>query len=348
MLRPTNIIFMTVNVERLPPKDLFWEGTRMNRSVSAIILGLALMVALSACAAAEIRGEITDLGEDTVAWGCEDFAGFYYDLDTDICTEQITFTLSNINEDKSSASLSGDGPYGVEYETHTAPKNFEFKPWGTYSVVGFMAEKYFAGYNPGSSLLYSGSTDNNLLSGEQLGNILMDDDTELTVTSGTPLKLEEGYELAIKSIDIDGNKVYLELSKDGSVVDSKVISPSKDGASEADKTYYYKKDVGDSKDIVIIAIHFRNAFQGSDQNLAIIDGFWQISDTATAVKVDSEYDKMRIASVSADTITMDNKDYAITLSKNKDILLMGDIGIRTADQDDISAKNPLRYYIYSD
>ena len=63
----------------------------------------------------------------------------------------------------------------------------------------------------------------------------------MTVTSGTPLKMEEGYELAIKSIDIDGNKVYLELSKDGSVVDSKVISPSKDNPTMADKTYYYKK-----------------------------------------------------------------------------------------------------------
>ena len=47
----------------------------------------------------------------------------------------------------------------------------------------------------------------------------MDDDTEMTVTSSTPLKFEEGYELVIKSIDIDGNKVYLELSKDGSVVE---------------------------------------------------------------------------------------------------------------------------------
>ncbi len=41
----------------------------------------------------------------------------------------------------------------------------------------------------------------------------------------TPLELEEGYELAIRSIDIDGNKVYLELIKDGEVVDSEVIIP---------------------------------------------------------------------------------------------------------------------------
>ncbi len=56
---------------------------------------------------------------------------------------------------------------------------------------------------------------------------------------------------------------------------------------------------------------------------------------------------MRIASVTADTITMDNKDNAITLSKNKDIALMAGISIKTADQDD-TLMNPLRYYIYKE
>ena len=119
----------------------------------------------------------------------------------------------------------------------------------------------------------------------------------MTVTSGTPLKLEEGYELAIKSIDIDGNKVYLELNKDGVMVDSKVIEPSTENALMPDKTYYYKKDVADSNDLVIIAVHFKNAFRGADQNLATVDGTWQISEVATEVDVDTEYEKMRIATV---------------------------------------------------
>ena len=165
----------------------------------------------------------------------------------------------------------------------------------------------------------------------------------MTVTSGTPLKLEEGYELAIKSIDIDGNKVFLELSKDGSVVDSKVVSPSKDGATEADKVYYYKNPVvGEQKKLVTVAVHFKNAFRGADQNLASIDGIWQISDVPNEVKADTQYGKMTIRAVDANagTITMDNKDNAITLSKNKDTELMPGISIKTADND------TLRFYIY--
>lgn len=346
---------MTFKIEQLSPKDLFSEETGMRRSILALIVGLMLMIALSACAVAEISGQVTDLGHSKFTWDCENFGGFYYDLDTNICTEQMNFTLSNISDDRSRASLSGDAPYGIKYETHTESKKFEFNPWGTYRVIGFMAEKYFAGYNPGSdpgsNLFYSGSTDRNSLSKEQLEKILMDDDSEMTVTSGLPLKLEEGYELAIKSIDIDGNKVYLELSKNGAVLDSKVISPSKVGATEADKTYYYKNPaVGDQKKLMTIGVHFKNAFRGADENLAIIDGVWQISDTPTEVKGDAQYGKMNIRTVDANagTIIMDNKDNAITLSKNKRIPLMGGIKIRTANQLVISAKNPLRYYIYVD
>ncbi len=287
----------------------------------------------------ELRGAVADAD---FTWNSQNFAGFYYDIDDDLGTETLTTTITEGNK------LSGDAPYGIQYVTTAQQKDFEFENWGYYNVIGFMAKKYFAGYVDDADVanenevLYTESTDENVLSDEQLLEILVDDDEEMTVTSGTPLKLENGYELAIRSIDIDGNKVYLELTKDGAVVDSKVISPSKDNANMADKTYYYKKDVGDSKSVVIIAVHFKNAFRGADQDLATVDGEWQLSDTATEVKDDTEYDKMTITSSTPTTITMENKDNAVTLSKNKDITLMPGVGIKTADND------TLRYYIYTE
>jgi S-layer protein (TIGR01567 family) len=289
----------------------------------------------------EIRGSIAT---GDFEWNPQNFGGFYYDIDDDLGTEKITTAITEGNKLQE--------PTGIAYTTTAQKNDFEFADWGFYNVIGFQANDYFAGYvndenvDDASEILFKESTDENSLSDEQLEAILIDNDDEITLSSGTPLKLEEGYELAIKSIDLDGNKVYLELSKDGAVVDSKVISPSKDNPTMADKTYYYKQDVGDSKDLVTIAVHFKNAFRGADENLATIDGVWQISDTATEVKVDTEYDKMRIASVTADTITMDNKDNTVTLSKNKDIALMGDVSIRTADQDVVDEANPLRYYVY--
>jgi len=312
-------------------------------TLTSMMLLLATAMVVGAVDSVEIRGQVAT---GNFEWTVNNFAGFYYDIDDNLGTETLTTTITEGNKLQE--------PNGITYTTTAQKNDFDFEDWGYYNVIGFQANQYFAGYlndenvPDENEILFRESEDENSLSDEQLEAILMDDDTEMTVTSGTPLKLEEGYELSIKSIDIDGNKVYLELTKDGSVVDSKVISPSKDNPTMADKTYYYKKDVGDSKDLVIIAAHFKNAFRGADQNLATIDGIWQISEVPTEVKADTEYDKMRIATVTSDTITMDNKDNTVTLSKNKDISLMGDVKIKTSDQDVVDDANPLRYYLYKE
>ena len=296
----------------------------------------------------EVRGAVagtvngaSNLVDNSFTWNPQNFAGFYYDIKKDIGTEQLTTVLTEGNK------LSGDAPYGVIYTTTAQAKDYEFEDLGSYNVIGFQAEKYFAGYitneNADKDIFFKESTDENSLSSEQLEKILVDDDTERTVTTGTPLKLQEGYELAIKSINVDDNKVYLELSKDGKVVDSKVVTPSKYYATEYDKTYYYKDPhVGEQIKLVTIGVHFKNAFRGADSNLATIDGVWQISDAATEVKADTTYDKMTIRAVDATNgvIAMDNKDNAITLSRNNSISLMPGISIRTADS------NTIRFCIY--
>jgi len=299
-----------------------------------------------------IRGAVAssnNLEDKSFTWDRQNFPGFYYDINNDLGTECLKIVISDTNK------LSGDAPYGVTYTTTTQTKPFEKEVFGEYKVIGFLGEKYFAGYVESaafeaSNLFFKESVDeDSLLIEEQLEKVLIDSDDEITVTSGKSLKLEEGYELAIRGIDIDGNKVYLQLSKKGQLVDSKIVSPSKDGATELDKIYYYHPtQVGWQKKLVTIGVRFKNAFRGSDQNLATVDGIWQISDQPKEVKIDTEYDKMRIAGVTDDSITMDNKDNVITLSKNKDTTLMRNICIKTADQEIIDDAHPLRYYIYKE
>lgn len=97
--------------------------------------------------------------------------------------------------------------------------------------------------------------------------ILLNDTHSQIIASDMPLNLEEGYKLAIKSMDIDGNKVYVELQKDGNVLDCQVII----AANEVDDTFVYSKP-GNAQKIVV---HFKNAFRGADQNLATIDSILQ-------------------------------------------------------------------------
>ncbi|MDD2754298.1 MAG: S-layer protein domain-containing protein, partial [Methanothrix sp.] len=122
-------------------------------------------------------------------------------------------------------------------------------------------------------------------------------------------------------------------------VHSAIMYPSKDDASMADKTYLYKEDVGDQKNVVLIAVHFKNAFRGSDQNLATVDGVWQLSASPISITDGRSFGKLAISDISGDRISMNNKGNPIKLSKNKYASLAGDINLQTADAD------ALRYYI---
>lgn len=301
----------------------------------------------------EIKGPTATVVDGaTYTWGPQDFAGFYYDIDDDLGTEEITMTITGDALEEETT------PRGIVYRTEAQEDDFDFDAWGYYYTIGFLAEEYFAGYVKAeeypkeNSYLYDESTDENLMVDEELSKILTDDDEEYTVTTGTPLKLAEGYELSINAIDLEGDKVYVELYKDGKSVDSAVIQPSKDNPTMEDKTYAYTRYLGDTEDIVTIAVHFKNAFRGAEQDLATVDGIWQISDTYADVEEDTEYDKMTIQTVNSDEgdmfIEMDNEDSKITLNKNKDTSLMENIRIKTADQDVITAEDPLRFYIYEE
>ena len=145
----------------------------------------------------------------------------------------------------------------------------------------------------------------------------------LTLTSGTPLKLGEGYELALKSMDIDGDKVYLELSKKGKVVDATVIIP----ANAIEDTYTYKRDLDHSGDVEVIKVHFKNAFRGADQNLVTVDRVWQVSDTNSSQVINNSSETLTLTSgtpltledgyeLTLRSIDIDGNKVYVVLSKN--------------------------------
>ena len=290
-------------------------------------------------ATAGVLGQTDNLVDGSFTWNPQNFAGFYYDEDRDLGTETLTTTLTEGNK------LSGDYPDGIEYQTTAQLAGFKFQDWGRYRIIGFMAEPYFAGYSPAedsdSNLFYQWSIDDNSLASEQLEKILRDESQEIVLSKGDYLDLEEGYRLLLKGIDERG-KAYVELSKDGVTVDSKVIAPGKEYATIADKTYYYRTNVGAQNGLVTIAVHFKDAVNDGRKAQAIVDGIWQISQKPILVNPDMSYGKMLIRSIDANSgvIAMDNKDNAITLSKNRDVSLFPGIGLRTADNDS------LRFFIY--
>jgi S-layer protein (TIGR01567 family) len=263
-----------------------------------------------------VRGTIirpSDFDGKEFTWNPYNFEGFYYDIDDDIGTENLTakFTGNSIDEND------------LVYETRPMSVKFKFEDWGRYDVIGFMADKYFAGYNDDTKFTDSVSAINE----GQLRKVLIDSDDEQTIATGSVLALQEGYELRIKQVDINGNKVYLALAKDGKEVDSKVITPS--SASDRASNYMYKVTVGSETDVPIITAHIQSVFRGTETDLATVDGLFQVSDNPQSVEEGEVYDKMKVRSLS-DSIRMSN-DAAISLARNKITTIMGNLQFQIAD-----------------
>jgi S-layer protein (TIGR01567 family) len=244
---------------------------------------------------------------DYYIWTPQSFSGFYYNLDTDEGGE--TLTINNIDR-----SL---GRGDIEYKTEPIKVRFEQSAFGWYNVIGFMAERYFAGYENGTI----GDASYSLLNEEVLSRVLIDNDESKMIRSGTPLVLEEGYDFRVTEYAASGDDVMVALFKDGEVVDETIISEG--------QTYKYKKDLGSADNIPIIAIRVETVFRGMETSTIKIDGIFQISDNYIEIGRGDEFGLMEIDDVS-DTITLTNPD-SVSLTKGKTFNLMGKINIEVGD-----------------
>uniref|UniRef100_UPI0032AF9F71 S-layer protein domain-containing protein n=1 Tax=Methanothrix sp. TaxID=90426 RepID=UPI0032AF9F71 len=153
--------------------------------------------------------------------------------------------------------------------------------------------------------------------------VLINGSRSLTITTEMPLSLDEGYELTAQSVDIDGDKTYLELSKDGEVVSSQVVIP----ANEVDDTFIYSKP-GTSQEI---RVHFKNAFRGANKNLVTIDHIWQNSEKNPYLVLINDSRSLTIATemhllldegyeLTAQSVDVDGNKTYLELSKDGEVI----------------------------
>jgi S-layer protein (TIGR01567 family) len=255
--------------------------------------------------------------------------GFYYDLDEGIGGEKLTLD-----------SISGRSIPEAKLVYSTSPQEVKFiyTGFGKYQVIGFMADKYFAGYtantkppNPKPSLDAKSS-----LANGALHKVLIDDDTKRTIAVGGTIALKEGYVLKATDIDLNARVMLLSLLKDG------VETPDSPTPLAAGETYVYSKNVGGTDNLPLIMVRFETVFSGSELQVGFLKGIFQISDTPTIIKTTDKFGKMEVTGISDTTgITMSN-DGSIDISKNKNDVLMGNLRIKTADNDN------LRFYFAVD
>ncbi len=257
----------------------------------------------------------------TYTWNAQSYSGFYYDLDSGVSSEEMTIKDIGRNID------SGN----IEYITRPTETDFEYKGWGgSYQIIGFMAEKYFAGYNDNTTI--ESVDDVSLISDGVLAKILIDSDDKASAYSGDSFELEDGYALNIVEVDVNGNSVWVQLEKDGDVVDDNFISSGQD--------YVYETEVGEAEDVPIIIIHFGTVFAGTETSAVFIQGIFQVSDTYVELASGDSFGEMEVTSLSSNEIKMKNED-DISLDKGDTIDLMGKIQIQVADDSTLRFAPPI-------
>jgi len=247
---------------------------------------------------------------DTYTWTPQSFSGFYYNLDTDEGGE--TLTIKDIDR----SIDDGD----ITYKTEPIIREFERDAFGYYYIIGFMADRYFAGYKNGTI----GDSSKNLMDEEVLSRVLIDDDESRMIKSGIPLVLEEGYEFRVTEYAASGDYVMVALFKDGESIHETILSEG--------STFTYKKGLGSAEDIPIIAIHVDTVFRGMETSTINIDGIFQISQDHINVEDGEKFGLMEIETVDSDKIIMTNPN-DVSLEKGKTFNLMGKINIKVGDCD---------------
>ncbi len=292
---------------------------------------LLVVAALLACAgmgmgadALEFDGEVVQLtGAQTgdIVWNSSNFGGFCYNLGDDACvgTETLTiaaYTLEGPDIDRTideNCLVYATSPTWREYELY---RNLGLTVDGnsSYWIEFWMGEEYVAinqsANRPAKLLVEWDGTDTR------------------TLATGEEWDIGGGFSLVAQQIDLDGDKVWLSLKKNGTELDDMVINAS--SSDLQDRVYTYTGNVSGVPDTPVFSCYVSAVFRGTCSNLVQIKYVFLIDENVTGIRTGDDYGGMEVKTVISSGITLTN-DVPIDLTPNTNALIMGNLSFKTAD-----------------
>ena len=251
----------------------------------------------------------------------ENFAAFYYDIDSGAETEKLTI--------KSSGTEIADND--MVYTTTPKAVGYAYDDWAQdFYIMGFFGEKYV----PLNFVDVNGAPKTTAVKAEKMAKLVIDDDTRYTLKTGATLELGNGYSIVPVQIDVDGNKVQLKFFKDGQEVNGSIVDSGKD--------WILRQKVLGESDVQVLRVHVKSVFQGTESSLVEIEGLWLMDYTnARELKSDDKFGAMEFGS--GGTSLVFRNDGKITLTADMDKLIANNMYLKTADNTTAATKN---YYLY--
>lgn len=261
-----------------------------------------------------IRGETA---KGAASWNAQNFAGFWYDLDSDKSTESLT--LSSINNAgryiESNSLTYRTSPVSLTYMV-TAQKGIPVNNMNYYSVVGWNGDRYLAINGKANKLL----------------KILVEQRTssadKKTLTVGETWDLGGGWTLTANSIDAKANprQVWLTLNKDGVKKNDKVVTS---GPTNANPLFtYFENNLGGETNVPVVIAYVDSIFAGATTDMVQLRYALVTSNSLSTIKVGDRFGVFEVTTSNDNSIVLANKD-RISLSSGN-VVLMGNLKFRIA------------------
>jgi len=327
----------------------------MNKNVMLPLVALIMVLAMVGAASAadevttlnklEIRGSVQDLdGAQTepIEWNATNFAAFWYDIDEDLMTETLIIEANSLDGNVTGGQRTIAEDHLI-YHTEPVAQEYELYEDGGmqleagvdnrthYFVEGFMAERYVAINNQADTLC-------KLL-------VEFEDDDKKTLSTGEAWDLGSGFALTAQQIDLEGEKVWLTLEKDGKELDSEVISTGGATLDKNDSVYTCTQDIGSEDDVPMFSCHVDAVFRGTDTNIVQLQYVFLMDNDVLEIDSGDEFGIME-ADVTTNYINLTNEEDTVDLSQDNKEHIMGDIYFKTADNGGTGEDNRLRFYPY--
>jgi len=102
-----------------------------------------------------------------------------------------------------------------------------------------------------------------------------------TINESDVWELDQNYTLTVSDIDLNGEKVTLELAKNSDVVEFTVIG-------EGD-TFEYKTDIESTDDVILFTCKVDTVLRGTDSNIVVLKTVIHYSDTPLILKTGDKF-----------------------------------------------------------
>lgn len=290
-----------------------------------LIIILLINFLTVADASTEIRGVKTS---GAASWNAQNFFGFWYDVDTDKSTETL------IAQGSISNRVIGVG--NLQYNTFVTPIPFKLYSGRGVNVngknffyaIGWQGQEYNAIKGKANKIVKI--------------SFEMNSEEKKTMTTGETWSMGSGYEMTINAIDARTNprQVWFTLKKNGVVVDEGIgQAPVGNDVMAKQKAVYFKtKTIHGETDELWFTIYVDAIFSGATSDMVQFKYAWLVDpNSAILINPGDPFGVFEVLESTNDRIILRNKN-SISLSKNSETTLMGEIKFKVADSD------TLRFY----